>query len=41
MNGNDTFVVGTGTSPSNKADGLKVRANTHEVIIAQQTPSTL
>jgi hypothetical protein len=33
-NGNDTFVVGTGTSPSNKADGLKVRANTHEVIIA-------
>jgi hypothetical protein len=35
-NGNDTFVVGTGTGPSNKADAFKVRASTHEVIVKQQ-----
>lgn len=37
----DTFVVGTGNGPAFRADGFKVRANTHEVIIKQHPPSTL
>jgi hypothetical protein len=36
-NGNDTFVVGTGGDNNTREDAFKVRANTHEVIIAQET----